>query len=112
MASEEEQRKTISLLLSRRQTPTEISTTLGCSRSTVYRVKQRGAFKKDAGDRPRPQRRPEVVLAVQEEIGIARGGITIRGLAKEFNLAETTMRRLVKEDLGLQCFKRRPRMAL
>ncbi|QQP39808.1 Uncharacterized protein FKW44_013643 [Caligus rogercresseyi] len=33
-------------------------------------------------------------------------------MAKEFNLAETTMRRLVREDLGLQCFKRRPRMAL
>ncbi|QQP49899.1 Hypothetical protein FKW44_010721 [Caligus rogercresseyi] len=77
MASEEDQRKAIFLLLSRwEKTPTEIATTLGCSRSTVYRVQQRGPFKKDVGERPRTSEISRSGSAVEGGDGKARGGVT------------------------------------
>jgi len=108
----EDQRKMISVLLSRGKTPTDISRLLKCSRSTVYRVKRRGAFKKEPGVRPRPTRTVQLINNVRETIQEAQGLVTQRGLSKDFNVPEVTMRRLLKNDLGLQCFKRLPRMAL
>lgn len=110
MASEEDRRNTISVLLACRITPTEISNILECSCSTVYRVMERGPFKRDSGVRPRPRRSENLVSEVEEASGKAQGRVSMRALGKDFGVPETTMRCLVKEDLGLKCLQRLPRM--
>ncbi len=55
MGPEEKQRHPISAMIWCGMTPTETSTALGCSRATVYRVKEFGTFKKSKGVRPKSQ---------------------------------------------------------
>ena len=48
----------------------------------------------------------------QKAVDERRGKATIRGSAREFDVPEATMRRLINEDLGLKSYKRTPRQAL
>ena len=72
---EEARRLVISDLISRGKTPSEIAKTIGCSRTTVYSVRnmimERGTVKKNVRLRPRSVRTPEMLDSgrglIQEE---------------------------------------------
>ncbi|QQP35431.1 Uncharacterized protein FKW44_023659, partial [Caligus rogercresseyi] len=94
------------------QNPSEISKNLRVSRQTVYRTLERGTATAPKRMRTKPGRPTETVEAVKIAINEKNAKATVRGLAREFNMPRTTMRRLVKDDLGLKSFKRTPRHAL
>ncbi|QQP36616.1 Uncharacterized protein FKW44_021769, partial [Caligus rogercresseyi] len=112
MANREEKRVAILALSAQGQNPSEISKNLRVSRQTVYRTLERGTATAPKRMRTKPGRPTETVEAVKIAINEKNAKATVRGLAREFNMPRTTMRRLVKDDLGLKSFKRTPRHAL
>lgn len=94
------------------KTPTEISRNLNCSRTTVYSTIARGTSETAPRVRPRPARPDNLVDSVRNFIEAKRGKVTIRGLARDFDVDKRTMGRLVHEDIGQKTFKRTPRHGL
>ncbi len=108
----EQQRAAILALSARGKMPTQIAADLGCSRQTVYRTVQRGTPKAPPRIKAKPARPPEVIEAVREAVASKKQKATIRGLAREFDMDRSTMRRLIHDNLGLKSYKRTPRQAL
>ncbi len=94
------------------KTPTEISSDLGMSHETVYRTVKRGTAKTPKRVRTRLTRPLEVMEAIKYKINEKNAKATIKGLAREMDMSKMTMRRLVRDDLGLKSYKRMPRQAL
>lgn len=105
-------RTTILVLYAQGKTPTEIAKDVGCSRGTVYNTVARGTPEAPKKSMPKRVRTDDLVEAVSEAIKDAKGKKTVKGLSREFNVKRTTMRRLVKEELGLNSYRRTPRQAL
>lgn len=49
-----------------------------------------------------------VIISIEDKMGKS----TTKGLAREFNFATRTMEWIVKDDLGLKCYKRTPRQGV
>lgn len=80
----------------------EITKIVGCHRATVHRIKRSllaGPHPRKAGSgRPRSARTPKVIKSVKRKITL-NPIRSIRKLAKAANISNTSMQRLVKDDL-------------
>ncbi|WKY08788.1 hypothetical protein Q1695_001738 [Nippostrongylus brasiliensis] len=90
----------------------EIARILKVNRSTVYRAIQRGTMK----DRVRPGRpvsaaTPRLIEIVKKRIQ-RNAKRSMRKMARELNVSERTVRRVVKEKLGMYPYKLRKRHGL
>ncbi len=112
MEGRRERRVAILALSARGKTPTEISRHLGVTRQTVYATLKRGTANTPKRMKKRLARPKETIRAVNKVIKKKKGKVTVKGLAREFDMPRTTMRRLVEEDLGLKSYRRTPRQAL
>lgn len=106
---EHERRLAILQCLHAGRTPAAIINFLGYPQSTVYRIASKYWAAKDekvgmstaqrkAHDRQKTARTPELIDAVQKCISNDRS-ISIRALAKKFEVSGRTMARIVHEDL-------------
>lgn len=90
-----------SLLLAQKSVK-EITKIVGCHRSTVHRIKRSllaGPHPRKPGSgRPRSARTPGVIRSVKRKITV-NPVRSIRKLAKQANISNTSMQRLVKDDL-------------
>ena len=93
----------------------QIAAEVEVARSTVYRVVERVAIERASssgiGDTRRTARTPELVMQVQESVE-ANPRQSIRKLARESNISERSMRRLIKKDLGARSLSRSRQPAL
>jgi len=112
VTTQKENRGAILALAKHGKTPTEISCDLAVSRESVHRTLKRGTTETPRRVKKRPARPLETIEAVKNTIDDIEGKTSLKGLAREFDMQRTTMRRLAKEDLGMNCYKRTPRQAL
>ena len=93
----------------------QIAAEVEVARSTVYRVVERGTIERASssgiGDTRRTARTPELVMQVQESVE-ANPRQSIRKLARESNISERSMRRLIKKDLGARSLSKSRQPAL
>jgi transposase len=106
MAKYEEIRKRILKMLRADEAPTAIAKQLGVSRRRVYRVKQlfneTGDTKaRHGGGRPRTSRTPAAIRAIKARIR-RNPRQSMRKLSRDFRMADSTMRKVIKEDLGMR----------
>eukprot|EP00095_Tigriopus_kingsejongensis_P006522 maker-scaffold172_size289735-snap-gene-1.33 protein:Tk06522 transcript:maker-scaffold172_size289735-snap-gene-1.33-mRNA-1 annotation:"similar to H28G03.4" len=105
----ESKRSLVIDLLQKNMSDAVISRTVGVNRKFIYRCKQhltskRGASRKPGSGRPRSIRTKPLIKAVASKI--RRNPVRLMNkLAKEYKVSPTTMRRVVKEDLGHHPFK-------
>ncbi len=79
---------------------------------TVYSIhklyRDTGGFTKhENGGRKRSVRTDRLITDMNNKIQSARGDCSVQGLSREFNMAQRTMERVVKLDLGLQTLVKR-----
>lgn len=95
-------KEVITSLLFAQKTPKEIAEAVGCHLATVYRIKkslQDGPKQRKPGSGRRRSARTQIVIK-SVRAKIARNPVrSIRKLAKDANISEKSMRRIIKEDL-------------
>lgn len=104
--NQEAKRRQIQYLLSAGKTTSEIRTALGVSRTAIFRVRkmvdETGDVKKRTGSgRKRSKRTKAVVKAVKMKIA-RNPRRSMNKLAKEHDMSARTMRRLIRDDLGMK----------
>ncbi len=82
----------------------------GASRNTVAHIRDNGVERRDY-ERANNARPPELVAHVEQLVGQSVN-TSVRGLARETGMPEATMRRLVKEDLGMRSYVKQERPLL
>jgi hypothetical protein len=97
--NEEAKRNLILQYLRWGKKPAEIQRITGASLSTIRSVNERQSADRAQRQNGKTIRTPELVVQVAQCIENAPRQ-TISGLSRDFQVAPTTMRRLVKEDLG------------
>jgi transposase-like protein len=99
----EDRRKMIQHLLDAGKSTTEIRAALVVSRTAIFRVRQMlqatgGVRKRSGAGRKRSK---QVIRAVKQKI-LRNPRRSMRKLAKEHRMSPRTMRRLVRDDLGMK----------
>jgi hypothetical protein len=103
-------------LLKKNTTTSIIQKTMGVNRKYVYRLKKCleanvGPQRKPGSGRPRSVRTRPLIKAVNSKV--RRNPVrSINKLAKEHNVARSTMQQIIKKDLGLKPFKMQKRQLL
>ena len=92
--------------------PATIAKMLKVHCSTVTRAIKRGTVKLPKRVVEKTVRTDDLMDTVKEAINDRHGKVTIRGLAREFNVDKRTIGRLVHEQLNLKSYKRTRRQGL
>ena len=102
MTSQRDRRLAIRALLDSGMKVTEVARQTGATRKTVASVRDAGVERK-AYKRQNSARTPDLVAQVAQKIN-ENANTTVRALARDAGAPETTMRRLVKQDLGMASY--------
>ncbi len=110
MSAQRDQRVAIRALLDAGMNVSEVARETGASRNTVANVRDYGVERKvyQRGNEARPA---QLVAHVENLVGESPN-TSVRALARETGTAEATMRRLVKEDLGMYSYVKQERPLL
>lgn len=109
----ERMRQTIVEKLRAGQRPSDIAREMNIARCTVYSAKKifdatGGYSKRVAGGRPRIKRTRALIASIRAKVR-RNSERSMRQLAKEAQVSEKTVRRVVKEDLGLVSRVKQPK---